>query len=112
LRRSPGGVLDAESEFLVVQDLKLHTTHPEVHVGDQPIELTTVEHHLLHYLMMHSGHPVSVDQLLEDVWEYPSGTGDPTLVYVHIKKLRAKIESEAEPQYIRSVYGRGYIIDS
>ena len=61
--------------------------------------------------MMRVGQPVSSEQLLEDVWEYPPGTGDPHLVHVHIANLRTKIEMQPDnPQYIRNVRGRGYLI--
>ncbi len=113
LRRAPGGVLDSESEFLVVGDLKLHSTRAEVQVGDKLIQLTTVEHQLLHYLMMHAAQPVAAEQLLQDVWQYPPGTGDPILVRVHIGNLRAKLEPQPDtPRYIRNVRGRGYVLSS
>jgi len=49
--------------------------------------------------------------LLEHVWEYPPGTGDPALVYAQIKNLRRKIEPDPDsPVYIRTVHGRGYLI--
>ena len=113
LRRAPGGVLDSSSDYLVVGNLKLHSTRAEVQIGEGMVQLTTVEHQLLHYLMMHAGQPIAAEQLLQDVWQYPPGTGDPILVRVHIGNLRAKIEPQPEtPQYIRNVRGRGYVLSS
>ncbi len=110
LRRAPGGVLDLQSEYLTVGDLKLHSTRCEVQIGEQMLTLTTVEHQLLHYLMIHSGQPVAAEKLLQDVWQYPPGTGDPILVRVHIANLRSKIERDNEnPRYILNVRGRGYL---
>ncbi len=111
LRRAPGGPLDAEAEYLVVGDLRLHTTRPELYVGDRQVTLTAMEHRLLHYLMLHAGQPIPTEQLLETVWGYPTGTGNPKLVHVHILNLRGKIEREVDdPAYIRNVRGRGYLI--
>jgi DNA-binding response OmpR family regulator len=111
LRRAPGGLLDAQSDYLSVGELKLHTSRREAQVKERVIELTSVEHQLLHCLMMHAGQPVSTEQLLNEVWQYPPGTGDPILVRVHIANLRAKIEDEADkPRYIRNVRGRGYLL--
>ena len=113
LRRASGGPLDPTADFLIVGELRLHATRSELHLADSPIEITPVEHRLLHYLMMHAGNPVSTQQLLEDVWEYPPGTGNPKLVQVHIANLRTKIEPvSASPHYIRNVRGRGYLISS
>lgn len=111
LRRAPGGVMDTDSEHLTAGDLQLHATLPEVRVGEQLIELTPIEHRLLHALMMHAGRPVSTEQLLQTVWEYPPGTGNPKLVHVHVLNLRNKIEPQPdEPHYVRSIRGRGYLI--
>jgi DNA-binding response OmpR family regulator len=111
LRRAPGGVLDTESEYLVVGDLRLHSNRPEVQVDERLVQLTPAEHRLLHYLMLHAGRPVSTDRLLEDVWEYLPGTGNPKLVHVHIVNLRAKIEPQpGAPRYVRTVRGRGYVV--
>lgn len=111
LRRAPGGALNADSSMITVGAIQLHATRAEALVSGEPIELTTVEHRLLHYLMLHAGRPVSTDKLLEDVWEYPPGVGNPKLVQMHIANLRAKIEPQPDsPQYIINVRGRGYLI--
>ncbi len=113
LRRGPGGPLNVESSTIRVGAIELHATRPEAIVNDAKVELTTVEHRLLHYLMLHAGRPVSTDRLLEDVWEYPPGVGNPKLVQMHIANLRAKIEPQPDsPQYIMNVRGRGYMIDA
>lgn len=111
LRRGPGGVLDPVSDYLVIGSLKLHANRPEVWVDDTLIELRSAEHRLLHYLMMHAETPSSTERLLEDVWGYPPGTGDPSLVYVHIANVRSKFEEVGAPQPIRNIRGHGYIID-
>ncbi len=112
LRRAPGGPLNTDSEYLVVGAIKLHSVRAEVHVSDRQIGLTSIEHQLLHYLMLHAGQPVPALQLLRDVWQYPTGTGDPILVRVHIGNLRSKIEPHPEtPRYILNVRGRGYVLN-
>jgi DNA-binding response OmpR family regulator len=111
LRRAPGGPLDPESDVLVVGDLRLHARRFELCVDDQTVYLTAIEHQLMYYLMLHAGRPISAAQLLQDVWQYPPGTGDPILVRVHIGNIRAKIEpSPARPRYIVNVRGRGYAL--
>ena len=53
----------------------------------------------------------SVRELLDAVWHYPHGTGDPDLVRAHIRNLRAKIEMDTRtPQYIHTIHGVGYMI--
>jgi len=112
LRRTQGEALDRQSNTLRVGELTLHTTRFEVVVDNKTIPLSTTEYRLLHSLMIKAGIPSSIDQLLQDVWEYPSGVGDPAIVYAHIKNLRQKIEPDPNgpPRYLRNVRGRGYLI--
>lgn len=111
LRRSPGGVLSQEEDTLTVGEIKIHLKRTEVKIGERMVELSTVEHRLLHCLMIHAGQPVPIDQLLQEVWGYPPGVGDPNLVHVHIVKLRGKIEPDTEhPSLIRNLRGRGYVV--
>ncbi len=111
LRRSPGGLLDPLDDQLTVGRLRLQFDNLKVWVDDRVVELTPTEHRLLCYLMSHAGQPVSADHLLEDVWEYPPGVGDPKLVAVHIGKLRRKLAFDPDtPQYIQNLHGRGYMI--
>jgi len=113
LRRISGGELDPGSDYLIVGPLKLHRIRPQVWVKEESVDLTAVQHRLLHYLMMHAGQVVSIEQLLQDVWDYPPGTGDPKLIHAHITNLRAKIEPEGDaPQYILNAHGRGYLIST
>jgi two-component system alkaline phosphatase synthesis response regulator PhoP len=112
LRRSGGGFLDTEADVLAVGELTLDARKPVMTVGDTTYHLTPVQHRLMRYLMLHRGQPVSVDQLLEDVWGYHPGTGDPKLVRVHIAHLRNKIEPQPDdPRYILNVRGRGYLVN-
>jgi DNA-binding response OmpR family regulator len=113
LRRVPGGPLDSSSEYLTTGDLQLHRSRFEVTLRDEdPITLTATEHRLLHSLMMHAGQPISITALLQQVWDYPEGVGDPSLVHVHIRNLRKKIEDDPKnPERILNVYGRGYLVE-
>ena len=63
LRRAPGGVLDSQSEFLVVGDLRLHRTQPILHIQNVTYPITNIQHRLLHFLIMHAGQPQSVEHL-------------------------------------------------
>jgi DNA-binding response OmpR family regulator len=110
LRRSPGGVLDNTSEHLTVGGLQLHKIRTEVVIEGKVVELTAMEHKLLYYLMQHAGKPVSIDRLLEDIWAYPPGAGNPNIVQVHITNLRNKLTSISDHMYIRNVRGQGYMI--
>jgi len=75
------------------------------------VRLTPVQYELLHHLMCHPGEIFSPGRLLDEVWDYPSDTGSPDLVRVHIKNLRERIEEDPRaPKFIRTVPGYGYMV--
>lgn len=75
------------------------------------VRLTPVQYELLHHLMRHPGEIFSPGRLLDEVWDYPSDTGSPDLVRVHIKNLRERIEEDPRsPKFIRTVPGYGYTV--
>lgn len=73
--------------------------------------LTPVEFNLLYHLMVHPNEVFTSERLLKEVWDYPTETGSPDLVRMHIKNLRNKIENDpSEPEYILTIPRRGYTI--
>jgi DNA-binding response OmpR family regulator len=97
---------------LVVGTLTLELNTCRVRVGETVEQLTPTEFDLLYHLMGNVGQIFSSEQLLQQVWGYPPGTADPSLVRWHIKNLRVKIERDPlHPTYIRTVTRHGYILD-
>jgi two-component system response regulator RpaA len=77
----------------------------------EKVLLTPVQFDLLYHLMSHPGEIFSPARLLDEVWDYPSDTGSPDLVRVHIKNLRKRVEANpSNPAFIRTVPGYGYTI--
>jgi DNA-binding response OmpR family regulator len=110
LRRSltPG---QAEPDVLTVGDLSLNRRTYEARTGSRVSLLTPIEFELLHYLMSYAGEVFSSERLLQEVWEYPIGTGDPALVRMHIKNIRDKIENNPKrPRFLRTISRHGYTV--
>lgn len=97
----------AEKENLEVGRIRLSLPTHEVIVDGVPVSLTPTEFRILAFLMRHPGRVISRDMLLEAVWGY---TGyDETLINTHIKRLRTKVERNADrPEIILTVRGFGY----
>lgn len=72
-------------------------------------DLTPKEFELLYYLAKNHRQVFSREQLLERVWGYQF-YGDERTVDVHIKRLRKKVGSKANP-VIHTVWGVGYKFD-
>ncbi len=98
----------SQSTRLEVGDLMIDAGTYEATLKRQPLELSPREFDLLYALALNAGNVISVNELLAQVWgaEY---TGEPQVVYVHIRWLRDKIEEDPKnPQRIVTVRGKGY----
>ncbi len=101
-----------EKHRIIVGDYVLDTRSYELATPARgKIRLTPVQYDLLHHLMSHPGEIFSPSRLLDEVWDYPSDTGSPDLVRVHIKNLRERIEADPRsPRFILTIPGYGYTI--
>jgi DNA-binding response OmpR family regulator len=100
-----------EVKTLQAGGMRLDVSKYQVEVNGRTIQLTPVEFELLYYLMSKAGEVVSAEQLLQEVWRYYPGTGDPTVVRMQIMNLRNKIEtSPKNPKHICTVYRHGYYV--
>ena len=98
----PGG------DPLVVGDLVIDPPAHTVTVAGQHIDLTSREFALLHTLALEAGRILTIDDLIRRVWgaEY---IGEQQVVYVHIRWLREKIETDPQnPVRIVNIRGVGY----
>ncbi|WP_409343124.1 response regulator transcription factor [Paenibacillus sp. MBLB4367] len=93
---------------LRIRGLVIDTETRMVFVHEQEVSLTTKEFDLLAYLASNPNRVFSKDQLFEKLWGMDA-IGDTSTVTVHIRKLREKIEMNADnAQYIETIWGAGY----
>lgn len=90
-------------------DLVVDGRAREVFVGERRVELTPKEFELLEYFCGSPRQVLTRGQLLEQVWDSSTEWQDPATVTVHVRRIRNKIESDAEsPRWIKTVWGVGY----
>ncbi len=110
LRRS--GMANAASGTLAAGNLEIDPTERTVVRDGEPLSLTAKEFDLLHFLASHRGQVFGREQLLEEVWGWDFD-GDASTVTVHIRRLRVKIEPDAQrPRYLKTVWSVGYKFDA
>lgn len=97
-----------ESSSLTFGDVELRRDQGIVLKAGRELSLTKTEFNLLCEFADHPNIVLSRDQLLERVWGYDY-LGDSRLVDAHVRRLRVKIEDQAdEPRLIVTVRGIGY----
>jgi DNA-binding response OmpR family regulator len=95
-------------EQLRVGDVTLDRGTRLVQVGKERVELTPSEFDLLAALMAHPGRAFTRAELLDRV-QGMAYEGYERTIDVHVRNLRAKIESDSRhPRYIETVFGIGY----
>ena len=104
LRPSPASPSDA----LHVGDVVIDVPGHEVRRGETRINLTPLEFELLLALALKPQQVFTREMLLEQVWGYHY-KADTRLVNVHVQRLRAKVELDADnPRIVMTVRGVGY----
>jgi two-component system response regulator RegX3 len=108
LRRNAGEGIENEPGVMTVNGIRMDIDRHQVSVNGIPVSLPLKEFELLEFLMRNAGRVLTRMQLIDRVWgsDY---VGDTKTLDVHIKRLRAKIETDpANPTVIQTVRGLGY----
>jgi len=90
-------------------DLDVDTAARVARLAGRELRLTVREFDLLAFLLAHPGRVFTRADLLEQVWGW--SFGDYSTVTVHVKRLRAKLETGDGGERISTVYGVGYRYD-
>ena len=110
MRRAPSGDGSAGSpeDVIEVGEVRLDASRHEVFVRGRLVPLPLKEFELLELFMLNAGRVLTRDVLIDRVWG-PNYFGDTKTLDVHVKRLRAKIESDpTNPARIITVRGVGY----
>lgn len=105
IRPAPGAVSE-DGQVLDFGRLRLDLPAHEVRLDGRAVPVTAREFALLRLLAEHPRRVFPREELFERIW----GTyGDQGTVWVHIRRLREKIERDpAQPELITTVRGVGY----
>lgn len=107
-RRETETAVSPTQKIITIGDLTIDPKAHTVNIAGREIDLTPREFDLLHALAQEPGRVQSIDDLLAQVWG-AEFKGEPQVVYVHIRWLRKKIETDPRnPTRIVTVHGVGY----
>lgn len=99
---------DDDDQILEAGGVRMDVERHIVTLGGEALSLPLKEFDLLEYLLRNAGRVLTRGQLIDRVWgsDY---VGDTKTLDVHVKRIRAKIESDpSNPQLVLTVRGLGY----
>lgn len=98
---------DDESAFIVYGAIKVTLATHMVFLHGKPVHLAKMEYCLLCYLLQYQGRVLSRQQILSEVWNFPSDLNTRT-VDIHICNIRKKLSLDGP----KTVVGIGYRLQS
>ena len=104
--------MDANLGEIQIGELNIIPEHHKHLRKGKEVNLTNIEFRILYMLAIHKGIALSKEKIHNYVWngEYLQ---DDSNITSHIRRLRKKIESDpSQPEYIQTVRGVGYKINS
>ena len=79
--------------------------------NDEIIKFTNTEYKLIELFAKHKGQVMTKEVLLENLWDMNGNFVNENTLSVNIRRIRKKIEEDIRnPQYIKTVFGIGYVL--
>jgi len=100
-----------KSPEISVGGVRIDTASRRVWRGETELHLTSREYALLEYLAMRAGQVVSRTDIWEHVYDFDSSATS-NVVDVYVGYLRKKLQGDGEGSPIRTVRGRGYVLEA
>lgn len=110
LVRRVSGIERAENTLLQAGDVTLDQQALTVKRSGKPVDLTAKEFQLLEMLLSSPGKVLSRSRILNKIWSYDT---DPmtNVIDVYIRRLRTKLQWDADSGPLRTMRGYGYKIE-
>ena len=104
---------EEKEPYLEIGNIKIHRQFNEVYVRGKLKELSEIEYRILLLMMEYPRKIFSAQNIYESVWQESYFYSCNSTIMVHIRKLRVKIETDPKnPEYIKTVWGKGYKFDA
>lgn len=102
-----------DTDSIYHKGLTLNQKSKQVNINGKEIKLTPTEFKILEVLLKRKGEVLSGEELFHFIWEDEYYSKSTNTITVHIRNLREKMgDSSEKPEYIKTVWGVGYIIEA
>lgn len=90
------------------RELKINIEKRSVTLNEKELQLTIAEFDILTFFVNNSERALSKKEIYESIWK---GTyyGDDNTISVHVSNLRKKISEVSDAEYIKTVWGVGFM---
>ncbi len=110
MRRSSTARDPVTPDIYQSNQMRIDYSTRQVWIRGKPVDLTPIEYNLVVYMSRQGKKIMPYEQLLDSVWEGPE-KGSRQGLFVHVKRLREKIEVDPKnPQIINNKWGVGYVL--
>lgn len=100
-------------DTIYYKGLILDKKSKHVNLNGKELKLTPTEFNLLELLLLKKGQVLSGEEMFHLLWENEYYSKSTNTITVHIRNLREKMQDSFEnPEYIKTVWGVGYIIEA
>jgi DNA-binding response OmpR family regulator len=111
LRRSANARHPLTPDIFQSNLMRIDYSTRQVWIRGKPVDLTPIEYNLLVFMSRQGKQIMPYEQLLDSVWEGPE-KGTRQGLFVHVKRLREKVEVDPKnPQIISNKWGVGYVFN-
>lgn len=100
---------ETETNEKVWRNLRIDTKKRTVSLGDHKLSLTNAEYDMLLLFISRPEYVFSKREIYEQLWTGPY-LGDDNTVSVHVSNIRKKIAETTEDEYIKTVWGIGFML--
>ena len=105
------GELQPQLGQLTVGNIRIDGPRGRVFIGSHAVSLSPTQVELLYLLAQYAETPVAHETIRQRVWG-ESYRGQGNVVDVTVHRLRRKLERQGYPGYIRTIRGRGYLLNA
>lgn len=92
-------------------DMSINYEKRQVKIGGQEIVLSKKEFDIIAELSLNAGRVLSRETLYENIWGCDK-TGNNETVIEHIRRIRMKLSEMTDHEYVKTIWGCGYIWNS